>query len=150
MKFHRCHGKRYICIILTCCIFVLILHNSMYSIISSNMQSGFVLNCINRILFQADFNFTLTQFAVRKMAHFIEYFFFGLLLTITFITCTKSRQKSFWTELFLFLAAPAVDETIQLFYYGRNSSVLDIWIDFCGCMAGMGIYYLVCFFSHSK
>ncbi len=123
---------------------LLIFHNSMYPIRQSDLQSGFVLNALNRFFASIGLNVVLTQFEVRKLAHFIEYFIFGCLLTAAIQIILKKQNGFLYVELFLFLAFPVVDETIQLRYPGRGSSVRDVLIDFAGCVVGMGICRLVC------
>ena len=135
--------KSYIAVFVTLAAVIVILHNSMYPIAQSDLQSGFVLRALNRFFSRMGCDVILTQYMIRKLAHFTEYFFFGLLLTITFQINHKRTQNIFFFELFIFFAIPVVDETIQIFYEGRTSNVIDVWIDFAGCMAGMGIYYLI-------
>jgi VanZ family protein len=135
--------KSYIAVFVTLAAAIVILHNSMYPIAQSDLQSGFVLHALNRFFSGKGHDLVLTQYIVRKLAHFTEYFFFGLLLTITLRTFHKMLQGVFFLELFLFLAVPMVDETIQIFYQGRTSNVVDVWIDFSGCIAGMGLCYLI-------
>lgn len=120
-----------------------IFHNSMYPIVQSDQQSGVVLRALNRFFTANGFHVILTQFEVRKLAHFIEYLIFGFLLTVTILRIRKNRNGFFFFELFFFLAFPVVDETIQLRYPGRGSSVRDVLIDFAGCVIGMGICQLV-------
>lgn len=122
---------------------LLIFHNSMYPLRQSDQQSGFVLRALNRFFTANGLNVILTQFEVRKLAHFIEYLIFGFLLTVTIRMIRKNRNGLFFLELFFFLAFPVVDETIQLRYPGRGSSVRDVLIDFAGCVIGMGICRLL-------
>lgn len=122
---------------------LLILHNSMYPIAQSDFQSGFFQRILNLFFSKIGCNVVFTQFMVRKLAHFIEYFCFGFLLTIAARMIGKRRNGFFFFELFLFLAIPVLDETIQLFYQGRTSSVLDVLVDFSGCVLGMGLCRLL-------
>jgi len=133
----------YIAVFVTLAAAIVILHNSMYPIAQSDLQSGFVLRALNRFFSRMGCDVILTQYMIRKLAHFTEYFFFGLLLTITLRTIHKILHNVFFLELFLSLAVPMVDETIQIFYQGRTSNVIDVWIDFSGCIAGMGLCYLI-------
>jgi VanZ family protein len=126
-------------ILLVACL--LIFHNSMYPLAQSDLQSGAVMGTLNYLLGKMNLHFTFTQFAVRKLAHFTEYFLFGIILSMTIWTFTKN--KCIFFELFLFLAVPVADETIQIFYDGRTSSVRDVMIDFFGCLAGMALYRVV-------
>ena len=135
--------KSYIAVFFTLVTVIIILHNSMYPIAQSDLQSGFVLRALNRLFSGVGYGIAFTQYAVRKLAHFAEYFFFGLVLTAAVRIIRKNPHGAFFFELFLFLAVPVLDETIQLAYQGRNSSILDVLIDFAGGMAGMGICGLV-------
>jgi VanZ family protein len=122
---------------------LLIFHNSMYPLIQSDLQSGVVLNALNRFFADHGIDAVLTQFEVRKLAHFIEYFIFGFLFTVAIQTIRKRLPGSFFFELFYFLAFPVVDETIQLYSPGRGSSVSDVLIGFASCMIGMGLCRLI-------
>lgn len=101
------------------------------------------MNALNYILRRLGLHIVFTQFMVRKMAHFTEYFIFGIVLTITTRIIWKSFKSHIFFELFLFLAVPVADETIQMFFDERTSNVLDVLIDFSGCVVGMLIYILV-------
>lgn len=127
---------------LTLLALLLIFHNSMYPIIQSDQQSGAVLDVLNRFFRANGFPVILTQFDVRKLAHFIEYFIFGFLFTAAIRKIQKKWNGSLFFELFFFLIFPITDETIQLRYAGRGSSVRDVLIDFVGCVIGMEIYRL--------
>lgn len=120
-----------------------IFHNSTYPIWQSDLQSGFVLNFLNHLFSKAGQNIVFTQFMVRKMAHFTEYFLFGLLLTVTIWAIQKRLDGTSYFELFLFLAIPVLDENIQIFYPGRTGNVHDVLIDFTGCVVGMGLCRLI-------
>ena len=125
-------------------VLLLIFHNSMYPLRQSDLQSGAVLYALNRYFSDHGIHVALTQFEVRKLAHFIEYFIFGFLFTVAIKTIRKRLPDSFSFELFFFLAFPVVDEAIQLRFPGRNSSVRDVLIDFVGCVIGMEICRIVC------
>lgn len=135
---------------ITFAVFLLILHNSMYPIAQSDLQSGLALRALNRFFADMGYDVAFTQYAVRKLAHFVEYFFFGLLLTAAVRAVRESLRGAFFFELFLFLAVPVLDETIQLAYQGRNSSVFDVLIDFAGCVVGMGLYRLLFRATHTN
>lgn len=124
-----------------------IFHNSMFSLQQSDLQSDSVMHILNRFFAKYGYDIVLTQYTTRKLAHFTEYFIFGMILTITMKIYSKNINKYLFFELFLFLAVPVLDESIQIFYQGRNSSVRDILIDFAGCVTGMGICKLIYLFS---
>ncbi len=125
-----------------------IFHNSMYPVVQSDQQSGAVLRILNHFLSANGFHAALTQFEVRKLAHIIEYFIFGCLFTGTVHMISEKPAELFSLELFLFLAFPVVDETIQMNYPGRTSSVSDVLIDFVSCTVGMCICRMI--FSNSR
>lgn len=133
----------YFLILIPLIILLAIFHNSMYSLNESDLQSGFILNAFNRFFASKGYNIVFTQFLVRKLAHFTEYFFFGLLLTFAVWAVRRNMGGTLFYELFLFLVIPVIDETIQLLYKGRGSSVRDVLIDFAGCVTGMGICRLI-------
>lgn len=122
---------------------LLIFRNSMYPLVQSNLQSGFVLRLLNHIFSVFGGGPGLTQFAVRKAAHFTEYFVLGFALTFILQMPGRKWKPSLSLQLFLLLVVPMIDETIQLRSSGRNSSVIDVWIDFAGCVTGLGLSYLI-------
>ena len=141
MKQHT--NKNYLLVLIPILVCLMIFHNSMYSIAKSDLQSGYVLQLMNRLLGGIGCSRELTQFAVRKLAHFTEYFIFGLALTAVLPVLGRGRKLSPFLGLFVFLAVPVFDETIQLGSNGRNSSVIDVWIDFAGCVTAMALCCLI-------
>ena len=132
-----------ISIILTIGFTLYIYHNSMYDIKQSDIQSGVVLRYLDKIFARMGYDVTFTQYVVRKLAHFTEYFILGMIVTITLRVFSKNLNKYLFFELFLFFAVPVLDESIQMFYKGRSSSVLDVLIDFAGCIVGLGLSRLL-------
>ena len=78
----------------------------------------------------------LTEHMVRKAAHFCEYMLEGFLLLLGVRLFSRKLRFLSWPALLGLLTA-LCDETIQLFYAGRGSSVTDVWIDFAGVVTGM-------------
>lgn len=139
--------KQLFFLVLPILVALLIFRNSMFSAVQSDEQSDFVLLFINRLYSGAGISVTLTSFAVRKLAHLTEYFIFGFTLALSF---WKRGKYIFSPAMFWFLAVPLVDETIQLFYPGRTTSVVDVWIDFTGCLIGLGLLCLIKGFVNSR
>jgi VanZ family protein len=135
--------KDFLWVGITLIVVLLIFHNSMYPLKQSDLQSGFVLSFLNHLFSKTGHNIVFTQFMVRKMAHFTEYFLFSILLTVTLWAIRNSLDGTFFFELFLFLAIPVLDENIQIFYPGRTSNVRDVLIDFAGCVVGIGLCRLI-------
>lgn len=81
------------------------------------------------------------SFIIRKMAHFSEYLILSVLLNIAINTSFNySLKKCFFISLVLSLVYALTDEFHQFFINGRNSSVIDVLIDFSGSIFGCLIY----------
>ena len=114
-----------------------IFSNSMDNADASTLKSGAVLALLRRIL--GSEGTALTEFIVRKTAHFTEFAIEGVLLFLV--------VKGYTTRPLRFLGWPLMtaltDETIQLFSLGRSSQVTDVWIDFAGVVTGTLLVFLV-------
>lgn len=78
----------------------------------------------------------VTNFLVRKCAHFTEYAVLGVLASRA-LGPWLARDRRAYLALALFLVAvPSVDETIQLFVAGRAGQVPDVILDCCGAATG--------------
>ena len=81
----------------------------------------------------------LTNFLVRKAAHFSEYACLGALAQLAFRPA-HARSVSRWAAVAAVLVAvPCADETIQLFVPGRSGMVTDVLIDLAGAFVGTAI-----------
>ncbi len=116
-------------LLLTVFTLIFIFSNSLFDVESSKTQSEGVMNYIEPFLELFVGKGNVTLHIVRKLAHFTEFGFLGLILGL-FTGKPKSR-------IFLFTLLTALtDETIQLFT-GRGSQVKDVWIDFAGGCTGI-------------
>ena len=73
----------------------------------------------------------LTDYLIRKTAHFTEYAVLGALL----FGAAGVRHGLWFAPCFGVLAA-LLDETVQLFASGRSGQVSDVWLDLAGFLAG--------------
>ena len=111
----------------------------------SAATSGRVLALLNGTLEKMNAPFAFTAVAVRKMAHFAEFFVLGVLAAATL------RAHGFGHPFVLApaccLAVAAADETLQAFVPGRGPHVLDVLLDFggavCGVLAFLVLYLLI-------
>ena len=116
----------------------------------SSQESGWLLSLAHKVFP------SLTEHALRKSAHAFEFAILGILSSLLFLLRLKIRntlhrymilRSGGWLIAFG-LAAPIVDEAIQLFVPGRSAEVLDVLIDLGGFAAGAlltsAIFYL-CF-----
>lgn len=72
---------------------------------------------------------------IRKLAHFSEFACLGLLLG--WLLSPEGGFRGFAAPALLGTLAACVDETIQCFVPGRESSLIDVWIDIFGVCAGI-------------
>lgn len=114
-----------------------VFHNSLTPADLSSQQSGAVLRFAAGLLETAGVpSGWLTEHLVRKTAHFAEYALFGVLLWNCLRTYELPRRVWTLLEAWLILAAPFVDETLQLFTEGRSGQISDVWLDMAGAAAG--------------
>ena len=81
--------------------------------------------------------FMLTDYIVRKTAHFTEYTIIGFLLMMCAFSLNRTKPCKYYIYvLFTGLAAAVCDETIQLYVVGRSGQLLDVLLDFSGVITG--------------
>ena len=118
-----------------------IFSNSMDNADASTLKSGAVLALLRRIL--GSEGAALTEFIVRKTAHFTEFAIEGVLLFLVVKGYTTRPLRFLGWPLLAGLMTALTDETIQLFSLGRSSQVTDVWIDFAGVVTGTLLVFLV-------
>ncbi|MEE1124460.1 MAG: VanZ family protein [Acutalibacteraceae bacterium] len=111
--------------------------HSLASADESSKESEGVLNFLNNFFVGLGMEPVLTDFIVRKLAHFLEFTAYGALLSATYISYTNQLAKNIPNMLFVLLAVPVIDETLQYFSPGRSPQVRDVLIDFSGCITGL-------------
>ncbi len=121
---------------------VFIWTNSMEAPAESSEKSQWVMKLLAPFLELFVGKGNVTEFLVRKLAHFCEFGLLGCELSLMLIL--RKRQTLQWyvnIGMFAFVVA-ALDETIQIFAE-RGSSLVDVWIDFAGAVTGIvGVYIL--------
>jgi VanZ family protein len=110
---------------------------------ASDANSLYIVGLINQILmtmFGADAG-VISNFIVRKSAHFLEYLILGILFFKSFFTGMNLRRE-LTVAFFCGLAYSASDEIHQLFVPGRTSKFGDVCIDATGVVIGLIIVAL--------
>ncbi len=99
----------------------------------SDLQSGFVVKMVIALFEYLNLPTTgyPLAFYVRKVAHFTEYFVFGLSLVFT---AKELKNPKF---LYLGFFIPILDEGIQAFVPNRVPSMIDMGIDALGLLCGI-------------
>lgn len=83
----------------------------------------------------------VTNFVVRKCAHFTEYAILGILVTHALDIDRSHCLPAVLAIVFTLVAVPSIDETIQLHVAGRCGQVADVILDCCGACTGSVLRY---------
>ncbi|MGN0974829.1 MAG: VanZ family protein [Gemmiger sp.] len=126
--------------LIACVIFIF--HNSLENATISSARSQAVMEAINRALAKVHLG-PLSHHTVRKLAHFSEYCLEGFLLMLCLRVYTRRFVRHVSWPLFGGLFTALCDETLQIVSLGRSSSVIDVWIDFAGVVAGLLVALLI-------
>ena len=113
-----------------------IFRNSMESGTVSSARSQAVMVYINSLLAKVHLG-PLSEHTVRKLAHFSEFALEGFLLMLCIRVYTKHFVRHMSWPLLGGMTTALMDETIQLRSISRSSSVVDVWIDMSGVVAGL-------------
>lgn len=79
----------------------------------------------------------VTNFVVRKTAHFSEYLVLAILSAHAFDPKRSGCREGIVAALVLVMLVSSIDETIQLFVPGRSGQVADVLIDCSGALVGI-------------
>ena len=90
----------------------------------------------------------VTNFLVRKAAHFTEYAVLGILAARTFNLRRGAPAARILFACAVLVLVPSIDETIQLFVAGRSGQVTDVLLDCCGAATGAALAALLSSLRH--
>ncbi len=118
---------------------IFIFSNSLQDANTSGELSGRLLDTIKSVLTllniqNAD---SLSQYILRKLAHFSEFAAQSCFLSSYFISKNKKFKEFLIYVLFTGLFSGCFDEFLQLFPVGRAGMIQDVFIDFSGTIAGI-------------
>ncbi|MDX9692500.1 MAG: VanZ family protein [Acholeplasmataceae bacterium] len=124
-------------LILSILITLFIWGNSMLPADLSGASSGFIVGLVSDVLniIKLDVDDDTLSLIIRKLAHFTEFFFLGISLSIYFI---KEKIEVYHVISLGFIVA-VIDEFIQLFVSGRSGNVIDIGIDLLGILVAFSL-----------
>ena len=126
--------KKAVAVVLLFLWVLFIWHNSMEGASVSGMRSVRITEAVNGFLWNG--KVMITEHAIRKLAHFIEYAVEGILTAYLFSAFKVLDRRNLCAGAFLGVMTALIDETIQLFSAGRDGAVGDVWIDFGGFVLG--------------
>ena len=121
---------------------VYIFSNSLESKSASSNKSNEIVQKINTTLEKIDSNIRITDFFVRKSAHFIEFFVLGTLMFGYNTVCKKMHPKTQIYSVFLCCLVAMSDETIQ-YFSDRGSMLLDVWLDLFASATAIFLLYII-------
>lgn len=136
--FKNITAKKVIFTIILALIILFIFSNSIQNGVKSSGKSMRVLEWLVGLCPQIN----ISEYFIRKLGHFCEFFILGIFLTLTFYIYTNNISKHIFKILFIGLFIPVCDETIQIFSDGRTALVSDVLLDFLGTLSGIIIMLL--------
>ena len=85
----------------------------------------------------------MPELVLRKLGHFSEFGALGFFLCWLLRLGGQVGIHRVSAPMFLGMLAANIDETIQYFRPGRGPSVIDVWIDTAGVVAGIAVFFLL-------
>lgn len=110
---------------------------------ASGANSMSVVKALENVLSHVGIQVQISEFFVRKAAHFLEFMLLGVLLMGTLRMYTPRPSRHVTVALFSGLFVAVLDEWIQLYVPGRGSSVEDVLLDFGGLCFGVLLFFAV-------
>lgn len=140
-----CTAKtKVIFIVITLCFIGFAFVNSSMPAYESAEESGNVLSFLQDFFNGLGLKAELTDYIVRKSAHFSEYSAIGAMLMLCAFSFNKERPYKYYINvMFCGLLTAVVDETIQLNVKGRAGMVEDVLLDFVGIIAGTIFMFII-------
>lgn len=135
-----------VCSLMLACV-VFIFGNSMQTAAESSLRSEQISMLLQRVfakLFGIHSHIVfLVRVYMRKIAHMLEFAMLGATCILAAFILGRINVHTALHSAFFILLVAVADETIQLFYDGRGSSVLDVVIDFAGGVGGIVVSLVV-------
>lgn len=108
---------------------------------SSKKSQAVLENIVKPILGPLIGEENVTEYFVRKLGHFTEFFVLGLECALLLWVRRKVGIHWIVHSLGFGFLVGAADETLQIFT-GRGSSLADVWLDFAGFTVATGLVLL--------
>lgn len=115
---------------------IFIFYNSLEIGMASSERSREVAALVNALLGRVGFG-PLSNYSIRKLAHFSEFALLGFWWTLCLRVYTRRYIRHISWPLLLVNFTACCDETIQTFVVDRSGSIRDVWIDFAGGCTGI-------------
>lgn len=145
MKTNTCSLRfKSICFGLTLLIITFIFVHSSIPSEQSATESQSVLGVLQQFFNLFNLDSELSEYILRKLAHFLEFAALGVMLTFCAYSLERFKTYKFFPHITgAGLLIAVIDETIQMFVPGRACQVTDIWLDFSGILTGVIIMLII-------
>ena len=114
--------------------------------ISNELSSGItemIVNTLEKLASQFQFNIENLHHIIRKNAHFFAYLILGILVLNALRRSGAYGKKGLGIALLICILYAITDEVHQLFIHGRSGEVKDVLIDSAGASTGIIIYLVI-------
>ena len=132
--------KSWILLVIGVCLLAFIWGHSMQNKAASAEESGRMLRILTPFLEIVVGKGNVTDHLVRKLAHFAEFSALGL--DLLWLWKSLGMKRYFLLALNTGWLAAFLDESIQMFS-DRGDQIIDVWLDFAGCVFGALVALLV-------
>lgn len=102
-----------------------------------------IVENVQKVLPQNEFDMNRLNHVVRKNAHFFAYLLLGIFVLHALTKSGVLGFKAFFIALGICVLYAISDEVHQLFVPGRSGQVRDVLIDSTGALVGIGLYLCV-------
>lgn len=130
-------------LVLTIIYIPFIFYRSTLSADDSTVESTNVLGLLGSIFEFLGLNMELTDFIVRKAAHFCEFALLGCMVIWVLYLFTDQVVHNLVNTGFICIVIAITDELIQTFSPGRSCQVTDVLVDFSGAVSGVVFFVIV-------
>lgn len=112
--------------------------------ISNGLSEGLtavIVQNVEGISSNHEFNMDSANHILRKNAHFFIYFVLGLFVSMALRKNGVARSWGFGLALLICVVYAISDEVHQFFIEGRGPQLKDVLIDSAGAFVGIGLFY---------
>lgn len=124
-------------------------YRSTLSAVESTVESTNVLEFFEIFIKGLGLNVEITDFIIRKSAHFCEFALLGCLVMWSSYLLNYKVAINFLPVGIICLATGTIDEIIQIYSPGRSCQLSDVILDFSGAVAGV-LFFLLIFLIYYK
>ncbi len=103
-------------------------------------NSPVILDCVNNFFSNLNLSYVFSAYDIYSVFKFTEYFIFGIILSITFKSCSKN---TFWSIFSIFFLGLSVSLSEIHKFYETNIATREVTIAFAEYCAGVAMWALV-------